>query len=152
MQVTARITGIVNGEEVTLDDVFVFSATLGAGNGFRRIASLSLNQIAIVGVNVRVDCTNGVNTADCSVPATTTEAAITSPTTPRNSEHTIHALKWKCVVTACIAAITGPDRPLFSGSLHIYRASHTSETGCPSRHKLIHYYTCHVTVPSINLS
>lgn len=67
------ITAIVNSEEVYLDEVWVFGFVIPADGIFRRITFLSFKQVAIVGVNVRVQCTNGAETDDCSVPIETTE-------------------------------------------------------------------------------
>ena len=71
----------MSGEKVHLDDVWVYGHSIRAGNGFRRITYLSLKHVAIVGVNVRVDCTNGATTDDCSIPPPTTGANSTAPST-----------------------------------------------------------------------
>ena len=46
------------------DDVFVFGMDIQAGTSFTRITALSLRGIAIVGVNIRVMCTNA--DVDCT--------------------------------------------------------------------------------------
>lgn len=65
-----KITAIMNSEATHLDDVWVYNHPIPADGTFRRITYQSFKQIAIVGVNVRVQCTNDATTADCSVPAT----------------------------------------------------------------------------------
>ena len=62
IQLVARITAIENGIETIVDDAFVFGATIPPNGVFRRIARLSRKQIAVVGVNVQVRCTNGAET------------------------------------------------------------------------------------------
>ena len=64
-----RITSSVGGVETELDTGWVFGQNITAGSGFKRISILTLNKIAIIGINMRVECTNGANTEDCSVPA-----------------------------------------------------------------------------------
>ncbi len=66
LQLMVRITGTKNSETIHLDDVFVLGQDIAVGDGFRRITHLSQKQIAIVGVNVRVECTIETNTSDCS--------------------------------------------------------------------------------------
>ena len=77
-----RIVATVDGEEVHLDDVWVFGVDIPVSDGltFRRISSLSMKSIAIVSLNVAVMCTNEV--VDCSETSTiTTEDGNTSATT-----------------------------------------------------------------------
>jgi hypothetical protein len=86
VQLFVRITAIVNGEEIHLDDAWVFGSRIPADGVFRRISRLSFKQVAIVGVNAKIQCTNGAETEDCSHPTTTTEDIYsTDVTTPANT-------------------------------------------------------------------
>lgn len=73
-----RISTIRNGEEVHVDDVWVYGFRIPADGTFRRITYLSFKQITIVGVNIRVQCTNNATTADCSAQSSSTQTSATA--------------------------------------------------------------------------
>ena len=102
LQLYARITAIVDEIEVHVDDAWVFGFIIPADGIFRRIARfehicsfhlivllvvfilcfrLSFKQVAIVGVNVKVQCTDGAETENCSVPTATTALSSTPDAT-----------------------------------------------------------------------
>ena len=71
-----------NSVETELDTGFVFSRNITVSNSFsfKRISILTLNKIAIIGINMGVVCTNGADTDDCSVPTTTPDTTSTITT------------------------------------------------------------------------
>lgn len=83
-----RIVATVDGEEVNLDDVWVFGVDIPLSESFtfRRISSLSLKGIAIVGINVAVMCANEV--VDCSETSNSTTAAESTATENTTSADT----------------------------------------------------------------
>ncbi len=80
LQLMVRITGTKNNEIIHLDDVFVLGQDIAVGDGFRRITYLSQKQIAIVGVNVRVECTTAESNCSSSQISATTEVPETDST------------------------------------------------------------------------
>ena len=81
-----RISGTRNGSEVQVDDVLVTGFNIAASSGFRRLSVLSTNQIALVGVNVRVECTNGATTDDCSTTGSGTTVTPVTETPTSSSQ------------------------------------------------------------------
>ena len=100
----------VDGEEVHLDDVWVFGVNIPADNTFRRITALSLKRIAIVGVNVRVMCTNDCSedstTAAEAAQTTTTEVETTSTTAAQTSTTPIETTAATTISTTAIEITT----------------------------------------------
>ena len=76
-----KIVAIADDQETDLDIVWVFRKNIPADGIFRRIIAQSQNGIAIVGVNVRVMCTDEASAENCTVPAalTTMMADTTTP-------------------------------------------------------------------------
>lgn len=72
---------MVNNEEILVDEAWAFSFIIPADVILRRKMQISFKMVAIVGVNVRVECTNGAETADCSVPAETSTEDMSSTAT-----------------------------------------------------------------------
>ncbi len=85
LQLMVRITGTKNSETIHLDDVFVLGQDIAEGDGFRRITYLSQKQIAIVGVNVRVECTAAESNCSSSPISATTKAPETDSTSSMES-------------------------------------------------------------------
>lgn len=78
MQLLVRIVTRADNGDTPVDDLLVRDSDIPADGIFRRISALSMQETALVGVNVKVDCTNETITPNCSVPVFTTTEEVTT--------------------------------------------------------------------------
>ena len=85
LQLFGKITA--TSDNLDIDIVWVFTEEISADGKFRRICSLSMKQIAILCVNVKVTCNVGTVAPSCSTPTPQT-TVMSETTTPETSDST----------------------------------------------------------------